>query len=69
MPKVNGKEVAEKIKVLHPETAVLFMSGYNDDIIAHHGILEDNVNFIGKPFSPNTLAAKIREVLDNFGTE
>jgi two-component system, cell cycle sensor histidine kinase and response regulator CckA len=65
MPKTNGKEVAEKIKVLHPETAVLFMSGYNDDIIAHHGILEENVNFIGKPFSPNTLAAKIREVLDN----
>ena len=66
MPKTNGKEVAEKIKILHPETAILFMSGYNDDIIAHHGILEDNVNFIGKPFFPNTLAAKIREVLDNF---
>ena len=69
MPKTNGKEVAEKIKILHPETAILFMSGYNDDIIANHGILEDNVNFIGKPFSPNTLAAKIREILDNFGTE
>lgn len=63
MPKMNGKELSEKIKALHPETAVLFMSGYTDDIIAHHGILEETINFIGKPFSPSTLAIKVREVL------
>lgn len=66
MPKMNGKELAEKVKALHPETAILFMSGYTDDIIAHHGILEENISFIGKPFSPATLAIKVREAL---GTE
>lgn len=63
MPKMNGKELSERIKVLHPETAILFMSGYTDDIIAHHGILEENISFLGKPFSPSTLAIKVREVL------
>lgn len=64
MPKMNGKEMAEQIKPLHPEAAVLFMSGYNDDIIANHGILDERLNFLGKPFSPATLAHKVREVLD-----
>jgi two-component system, cell cycle sensor histidine kinase and response regulator CckA len=63
MPKMNGKELSQRIKTLHPETVVLFMSGYTDDIIEHHGILEENINFIGKPFSPATLALKVREVL------
>ena len=65
MPKMNGKELSEKIKALHPETAILFMSGYTDDIIAHHGILDEKISFIGKPFSPSTLAIKVREVLGN----
>lgn len=64
MPKMNGKEMAEQIKPLHPETAVLFMSGYNDDIIANHGVLDENLHFLPKPFSPSTLAHKVREVLD-----
>jgi PAS domain S-box-containing protein len=64
MPKMNGKEMAEQIKTIHPETAVLYMSGYNDDIIANHGILDERVHFLGKPFSPSTLAHKVREVLD-----
>ncbi len=64
MPKMNGRELAEKMKTLHPETAVLFMSGYTDDIIARHGVLEENMNFIEKPFTPSTLAVKIRELIE-----
>lgn len=64
MPRMNGRDLAEKIKVLHPETTVLFMSGYTDDIIARHGVLEKETHFIGKPFSPSTLAVKIRETLE-----
>lgn len=63
MPKMNGKELAQKFLELHPEAAVLFMSGYTDDIIAHHGILDEEINFIGKPFSPSDLAVKVREAL------
>jgi CheY-like chemotaxis protein len=65
MPRMNGKELADKIKALHPESAVLFMSGYTGDIIANHGILEENVGFLSKPFSHQQLAVKVREVLDS----
>ncbi len=65
MPKMNGRELSEKVKSLHPETIILFMSGYNDDIISNHGVLEENVNFLNKPFTPLVLAGKVREVLDN----
>lgn len=63
MPRMNGKDLAEKVKMLHPEINVLFMSGYNDEIIDQHGVLESGVNFLNKPFSPTTLAQKIREVI------
>lgn len=63
MPRMNGRELAEKIKALHPETKVLFISGYNEDIISDHGILEENVNFLNKPFSPLALADKVHSVL------
>lgn len=65
MPKMNGRDLSVKVKQIHPETAILFMSGYDDEIIARHGILEDNVQFIGKPFSPGKLALKVRESLEN----
>jgi two-component system cell cycle sensor histidine kinase/response regulator CckA len=64
MPKMNGQDVAHRLKDSHPESAVLFMSGYTGDIIATQGILEKDVNFLGKPFTPRTLASKVREVLD-----
>ena len=64
MPRMNGRDLAEEIKSLHPETIVLFMSGYNDDIISNHGVLEENVHFLSKPFTPLTLANRIREVLE-----
>jgi CheY-like chemotaxis protein len=65
MPKVSGKEVAEQLKKIHPETKVLFMSGYTDEAIVHHGIVDSNIAFIQKPFSEQALAHKIREVLDS----
>jgi PAS domain S-box-containing protein len=64
MPKMNGQELAEQLRELHPETSVLFMSGYTGDIINREGILEEDMNFLGKPFTPLMLAVKIREVLD-----
>lgn len=64
MPRMNGRELSEKIKSLHSESEILFMSGYNDDIISDHGILDENVNFINKPFTPLMLASRIREILE-----
>jgi PAS domain S-box-containing protein len=64
MPQMGGKELAERIKALRPEVKVLFTSGYTGDTIAHHGILEPDIAFLQKPFSPVTLARKVREALD-----
>jgi CheY-like chemotaxis protein len=63
MPGMNGRELAERITLLHPEMKVLFTSGYTENVIVHHGVIEENLNFIGKPYSPQGLAQKIREVL------
>lgn len=63
MPRMNGRDLAEKIKQNHPEISVLFMSGYTDDIISRHGVLEENVHFLGKPFTPAKLAVKVRKAL------
>ncbi|RJP85568.1 MAG: response regulator [Desulfobacteraceae bacterium] len=64
MPEMNGKEMWEKISHLHPETKCLFMSGYTADAIAHHGVLDEGVNFLQKPFSVKVLAEKVRKTLD-----
>lgn len=63
MPGMNGKELFTRVSKKHPGLKVLFMSGYTDNIIAHHGVLENGINFIHKPFNVRTLAAKIRDVL------
>jgi two-component SAPR family response regulator len=52
------------VKLLYPEIKILFMSGYTDDAIARHGVLEKGVNYIQKPFTLEGLARKVREVLD-----
>ena len=63
MPGMNGRELAERLKVLHPEMSVLFTSGYTENVIVHHGVLYENLNFIGKPYSLQALATKLRHVL------
>ena len=63
MPQMSGPIVAEKVKGLRPDIKVLYMSGYTDDAIVHHGVLSQEMPFIQKPFSPMALRKKIREVL------
>lgn len=63
MPEMNGRELSERIRSIHPQIKCLFMSGYTSDAIAQHGVLEDHVHFISKPFSRPTLAIKIQEAL------
>src|SRR6185295_4363613 len=67
MPGASGKEVADRLSELVPEIKVLFMSGYTDEAIVHHGVLDSNVEFIQKPFTPLGLSRKVREVLDANG--
>ncbi|HVA01863.1 MAG TPA: response regulator [Terriglobia bacterium] len=64
MPRVNGPELAARLAPLHPEVKVLYMSGYTDNAIVHHGILDSGTHFLQKPFTPETLARRVREVLD-----
>ncbi|MDD2366016.1 MAG: transporter substrate-binding domain-containing protein [Desulfuromonadaceae bacterium] len=64
MPEINGKELARNLQSLSPQLKCLFMSGYTADAISQHGVLEDGVNFIQKPFSIPELATKVREVID-----
>jgi len=64
MPGMNGRELAERIGTMHPGIRCLYMSGYTANVIVHHGVLDPGVHFLQKPFSVNTLAAKVREVLD-----
>ena len=64
MPRMSGTELARRLAVARPEMRVLYMSGYTDQTIVRHGVLEDGTNFIQKPFSPDALARKAREVLD-----
>ena len=65
LPRLGGREVAERLLALHPEVKVLFTSGSTDDAVMRHGILEAQVAFLQKPFTPASLAAKVREVLDS----
>jgi DNA-binding NtrC family response regulator len=64
MPMLSGKDVADQIESVHPETKVLYMSGYTDDAIVHRGIVDADIQFIQKPFTERALTRKIREVLD-----
>jgi PAS domain S-box-containing protein len=64
MPEMNGRDLAKNLSALYPGIKRLFMSGYTADVIAHHGVLEDGVHFLQKPFNINALSGKLREVLD-----
>lgn len=62
MPQMSGRRLAERMKTTRPR--VLYMSGYTDDAILRHGVIEETAAFMEKPFSPDGLARKVREVLD-----
>ncbi|MBI2840828.1 MAG: PAS domain S-box protein [Acidobacteria bacterium] len=64
MPRMNGKELHQRMSVIRPLTKVIYISGYTDNVIAHHGILEAGINFLQKPISVQPLIQKVRDVLD-----
>jgi CheY-like chemotaxis protein len=65
MPKLNGPQVARQATARWPSIRVLYMSGYTTNAIVHHGVLDEGLFFLQKPFTPSDLAAKVRQVLDS----
>jgi CheY-like chemotaxis protein len=65
MPRMSGPDLVAQLKHMHPESKVLYISGYTEDATIQHGVLDQGVEFLQKPFTPEGLARKVREVLDN----
>jgi PAS domain S-box-containing protein len=65
MPGMNGRELAEEVWRQRPEQRVVFMTGYTEDVVLQHGVLERGLHLIGKPYTAAQLTAKIRDVLDS----
>ena len=64
MPGLNGRELASRLADLRPDARVIFMSGYTDEAVTRHGVLEPGSAYVQKPFTPDAIARKVREVLD-----
>lgn len=64
MPEMNGKELASQLLLRHPHLKILYLSGYTANVIAHHGIIDEGINFLQKPFSRKELSHKIRGIMD-----
>jgi hypothetical protein len=64
MPRMSGREMVDRVRATRPDMRVLYMSGYTGDAIVRHGVLDQSMLLLGKPFAPVALIAKIREVLD-----
>ncbi len=65
MPGMSGKELADRIKFLHPGMKILYTSGYADDTIVRYGVPKEGVNYLQKPFTMEDLTRKVREVLND----
>jgi CheY-like chemotaxis protein len=64
MPGMSGRVLVERLRGARPETKVLYVSGYTDDVVLRHGVLAEGLAFLEKPFTPSALSRKLRELLD-----
>jgi DNA-binding response OmpR family regulator len=64
MPEMSGRELAQRLAPVRPAMKVLYISGYTDDAIVRHGVLGSGMTLLAKPFTPDALTARVREILD-----
>jgi YesN/AraC family two-component response regulator len=64
MPEVSGRELADQLRQTRPDMRLIYMSGYTEDTVVHHGVRMSDAGFLQKPFTPDLLLRKMREMLD-----